>query len=42
LILFDFLITLCIDTDPITETNKDMQPKTESEDNSMRNINNKL
>jgi len=36
--LFDFLITLCIHTDPITETNKDMQPKTDSGDNIVRSI----
>jgi len=38
LILFDFLITLCVHTDPITETDKDMQPKTESGYNIVRNI----
>jgi len=42
LIVFDFLITLCIHIDPITETNKDKQPKTESGDNIVRNISNKL
>jgi len=30
--VFDFLIILCIPTHSITETNTDMQPKTESED----------
>jgi len=40
--VFDFLIILCIHTDPITETNTDMQPKAESGDNIVHNISNKL